>query len=127
MKKLAFLLAFFFFVLQGFAGSTNTQVVGTIVDAETKKPITDASIIVTGSSIKGEQIFKTDDKGSFKISLPQEGTYSFKFVAEDYKTVRKKDVNIKTNPPTKLLIELDDEEGFGEKDDLLGLRFQLDY
>lgn len=127
MRKFALLIGFFLFTFHAFAGNTATQVIGTIIDAETKKPITDASIIVTGSAIKGEQVFKTDDKGSFKINLPQDGTYSFKFVAEDYKTVRKKDVAIKTNPPTKLLIELDDEEDYSIKDDLIGIRFQLDY
>jgi 5-hydroxyisourate hydrolase-like protein (transthyretin family) len=110
MKKILFAALFLCITQLGFASGANSRtnsvsVSGTVIDASTKKPLADVTIIAVNGSNKSEAV-TTNAQGQFKItSLPQ-GTYTLKFAKEDYKNIDKKEVSIKTEGTTKVTIEM---------------------
>jgi 5-hydroxyisourate hydrolase-like protein (transthyretin family) len=110
MKKILFAALLLCITQLGFASGTNTKtttvsVSGTVIDASTKKPLADVTIIAVNSSNKSETV-TTNAQGQFKItSLPQ-GTYTLKLAKDDYKNIDKKEVVIKNDGTTKLTIEM---------------------
>jgi hypothetical protein len=82
---------------------------GTVTNAETKRPIENVTIIITGNGLSSEQKIKTDARGNFKLPQLQPGNYKFKFRASDYE-ILEKTVTIKAQEAIKLNIELKQEE-----------------
>jgi 5-hydroxyisourate hydrolase-like protein (transthyretin family) len=110
MKKILLAALLLCIAQLGFASGTNTKttavsVSGTVVDASTKKPLADVTIVAVNSANKSETV-TTNAQGQFKItSLPQ-GTYTLKLAKDDYKNIDKKEVVIKNDGTTKLTIEM---------------------
>lgn len=94
----------------GFAsGSTTTTpgncVSGTVIDASTKKPLENVTIVAVTANAKSETV-TTNALGQFKIaSLPQ-GTYTIRVSKDDYKTQEKKDVVVKPDAGARVTVEM---------------------
>ncbi|HRI19607.1 MAG TPA: carboxypeptidase-like regulatory domain-containing protein [Panacibacter sp.] len=93
---------------------TDCSFTGTVVDASTKKPMTDVVITAKSNGIAGEQKVFTDELGQYKMPALPAGSYTLRFEKDNYKSVEKKNLSIKKTA-TKLNIELF-EEGDGEED-----------
>jgi len=104
LTLLAVLLVSFTFA--GAGNTTSPNLSGTVIDASTKKPLADVTIIATSSVIKGEQWITTDAQGNYRVSQLPQGVYTFKFSKEDYTTTEKKEVSIKSQTTTKMNIEM---------------------
>jgi Ca-activated chloride channel homolog len=110
MKKILFAALLLFVAQLGFAsaGSNSTNsacVTGTVVDATTKKPLADVTVVAVNGSNKVETV-TTNAQGQFKIATLAQGTYTLKLTKEDYKNTDKKEVVIKPEQTTKLTIEM---------------------
>jgi hypothetical protein len=88
------------------APSNSTACVsGTVVDANTKKPLADVTIVAVSGNSKSE-VVTTNAQGQFKISSLAQGTYTIKLSKDDYKNQDKKDVVVKPENTTKITIEM---------------------
>lgn len=110
MKKILFAALLLCIAQLGFASGTNSKsnsvsLSGTIIDASTKKPLADVTIVAVNSANKSE-VVTTNAQGQFKISSLPQGTYTLKIAKEDYKNIDKKDVVVKTDNTTKVTIEM---------------------
>lgn len=91
---------------------------GTVVDANTKKPVADVMVIARGQESGDEQKFTTDQYGQYKIPSLPAGTYTIRFEKSNYKPVEKRNMAVKKlSQSAKLNIELilNEDEG-GEED-----------
>lgn len=110
MKKILVAALLLFVAQLGFAsaGSNSTNsasVTGTVLDATTKKPLADVTVVAVNGSNKVETV-TTNAQGQFKIATLAQGTYTLKLTKEDYKNADKKEVVIKPEHTTKVTIEM---------------------
>jgi hypothetical protein len=110
MKKILIAAVFIFIAQLGFASAGNNSnssasVSGTVVDANTKKPLADVTIIAVTGTTKSE-VVTTNSQGQFKISSLPQGTYTIKLSKDDYKSQEKKDVVVKPDNSTKVTVEM---------------------
>ncbi len=87
-----------------FASGNDCSFTGTVLDAASRKPMADVTIVAKGAALNNEQKVVTDEQGQFTIPLPA-GTYTLRFEKNNYKPVEKKNFIVKKNP-AKLNIEL---------------------
>jgi Ca-activated chloride channel homolog len=110
MKKILIATLLLFVAQLGFAsaGSNSTNsasVTGTVVDATTKKPLADVTVVAVNGSNKSETV-TTNAQGHFKIATLAQGTYTLKLTKEDYKNSEKKEVVIKPENTVKVTVEM---------------------
>ena len=84
---------------------------GTVIHAETKKPLKDVSVTAILVS-KKEKTTSTDDDGSFNFDQLKPGTYKFIFEKTGYKKVTKEKIVIKTDEAFQLNIEMMEAEEY---------------
>ena len=78
---------------------------GTVIHAESKKPLKDVSVTAYLVS-KKEKVSLTDDTGNFAFDELKPGTYKFIFEKAGFKKVTKEKVVIKTDEAFQLNIEM---------------------
>jgi Ca-activated chloride channel homolog len=110
MKKILFAALLLCIAQLGFASGSasrtnSVSVSGIVVDANTKKPLADVTVVAVNGSSKSE-VVTTNAQGQFKISSLPQGTYTLKVSKDDYKNHDKKEVVVKTDNTTKVNIEL---------------------
>ena len=90
---------------------------GTVIDAFTKKPVTDVMVIARGIETGDEQKFTTDQNGQYKIPTLPAGTYIIRFEKSSYKPVEKRNLYVKkATAGIKLNIELINNDDNQEED-----------
>ncbi len=104
LSLISLLIAGFCFAGAGSNSSPNLS--GTVIDASTKKPLAEVTIVALNAATKGEHVITTDANGNYKVANLPDGTYKLKFTKDDYNTVEKREVSIKTQSPTKVNIEM---------------------
>lgn len=127
MKSRVFLLVIFFSGVQSlvFARSPggDCSFSGTVVDAASKKPVANVTIVARG--IKRIQKFITNEQGQFRIPVSADSTYTFTFEKSDYKPVEKKNIVIKDNAANVSIELLQKENGIENHHNwLLKVNFQ---
>jgi Ca-activated chloride channel homolog len=108
MKKILIAAFFTFLTHLSFAaaGSNSTiSVSGTVLDAVTKKPLSDVTVVAVNGNAKSEMV-TTNAQGQFKITSLAQGTYTIKLSKDYYKNQEKKDITVKQETTTKVNIEL---------------------
>jgi uncharacterized surface anchored protein len=114
MKRKLFLL--FAFAASAAAAKANTtgpgegnskknELNGTVIHAETRKPLKDVSVTAVLLT-KKERITATDEDGAFTFDELKPGTYKFIFEKAGYKKVTKEKVVIKTDEAFQMNIEM---------------------
>lgn len=93
------------FASAGTNSNSSAAVTGTVVDATTKKPLADVTIVAVNGSNKSE-VVTTNAQGQFRISTLATGTYTIKLSKDDYKSQEKKDVVVKTDNTARVSIEM---------------------
>lgn len=78
---------------------------GTVIHAETRKPLKDVSITAILLT-KKEKITSTDEDGTFNFDELKPGTYKFIFEKAGFKKVTKEKVVIKTDEAFLMNIEM---------------------
>lgn len=78
---------------------------GTVLHAETKKPLKDVTVTAILIS-KKEKVEVTNDEGGFSFDELKPGTYKFVFEKAGYRKITKEKVVIKTDEAFQLNIEM---------------------
>lgn len=108
MKKILYITAFFtsisFLAVAG-TGTETGIVQGTIIDVETKKPVTNTvfSAAIYKNSFQKE--FVTDAFGNFKVSIPV-GEHTLIIDKLGYKAVKKEGVVVREGVTQKIIFEI---------------------
>lgn len=92
-------------------GKEKEDVVGTVMHADTKKPLKDVSITVYNSS-KKEKVIVTDEDGLFSFDDLKPGTYKFVFEKAGFRKTTKEKVMVKVDEGFIMNIEMIENNDF---------------
>jgi Carboxypeptidase regulatory-like domain len=81
------------------------DIIGFVLNGDTKKPLKDVSITAYLSS-KKEKVVVTDESGEFSFDNLKGGVYKFVFEKHGYKKVVKENVTVKVDEGFQLKIEM---------------------
>ena len=91
--------------------SKKNDIAGGVVDADTKKPLTNVSVIAYSTS-KKEKVVLTDASGNYAFNELKPGTYKLVFEKEGYKKVTRERVTIRPDEGCQINVEMDEEDKF---------------
>jgi hypothetical protein len=105
------------------------QLDGTIIDAETKRPLAEVFVVVRNTNTKAEVVVKTNADGKFSIGKLPEGNYYIRCRKDAYSPAEKANITIKQQLTTRVHFELETLEAAegvgGDHRDMLFQRFFL--
>jgi hypothetical protein len=116
MYKFSLILLFFFAnatLSQAGNGVETGTVTGTIVDAETKKPVANVSLSAILQNRGYRKTIVTDAQGNFIMSHVPVGEHIHFIDKRGYKLYRKEGIQVKHGTPLKMYIELLPDEPAG--------------
>jgi 5-hydroxyisourate hydrolase-like protein (transthyretin family) len=87
------------------------EVSGSVVDADTKKPIKEVTVTAYFAT-KKEKYVLTDELGKFDFDELKSGIYKLVFEKEGYRKITKEKISIKTDETFQMRIEMIEEEDF---------------
>lgn len=64
---------------------SSSALIGTVVDAATKKPLQNVQVVATSNSLQGEQTVETDASGTYRLPNLPAGSYTLQFFRGGYK------------------------------------------
>jgi CarboxypepD_reg-like domain len=108
MKKLLLLAVFvtgFTFLANAGTGVETGTVQGTIIDAETKKPVANTTFSAAINKLSFQKEFHTDANGNFKLSIPA-GEHNIIIDKLGYKAVKKENIVVKDGVIIKMSLEV---------------------
>jgi 5-hydroxyisourate hydrolase-like protein (transthyretin family) len=95
----------------GGPGIRINELSGSIVDAESGKPLKEVTVTAFIDS-KKEKLVITDENGRFDIDELKSGNYKLVFEKAGYKKLTREKVPIKEDETSRLRIEMDEQNGF---------------
>lgn len=93
-------------LLASSAGARPGVLLGTVVDAETKKPVDDVVVTATSPSIQGEQTVVTDVDGQYRIPQLPPGIYALRFEKEGRRPFSRGDIPLREGRTLRVNVEL---------------------
>lgn len=91
-------------------GIENGSVQGTIIDAETKKPLANTTFSATIHKSSFLKEFSTDQNGNFKIQNIPSGEHVLIIDRRGYKACRKEGIIVKEGTVMKVIVEVLEDE-----------------
>ncbi len=91
-------------------GIENGSVQGTIIDAETKKPLANTTFSATIHKSSFQKEFSTDQNGNFKIQNIPSGEHVLIIDRRGYKACRKEGIIVKEGTVMKVVFEVLEDE-----------------
>lgn len=91
--------------------SKKNDIAGGVVDADTKKPLTNVSVTAYSNS-KKEKVVVTDATGNYAFNELKPGTYKLVFEKDGYRKVTKEKVIIRTDEGCQINVEMGEENVF---------------
>jgi len=79
---------------------------GTVVDASTRKPLADVVVTATSPSLQGEQTVLTDAAGQYRIPQLPPGVYTLRFDRESYKPLSRDNIGVRLDYSVRVNVEL---------------------
>ena len=92
-------------------GKTINEVAGSIIDAETKKPLKEVTVTAYLVS-KKEKFVLTDELGKFDFDELKSGIYKLVFEKEGYRRITKDKISIKADETFQMRIEMLEDNNF---------------
>jgi hypothetical protein len=80
--------------------------IGTAVDAATKKPLQDVVVTATSPALQGEQVVLTDASGQYRIPQLPSGVYTLRFDREAYKPLERGNITVRLDHSVRLNVEM---------------------
>ncbi|MFP2904691.1 carboxypeptidase-like regulatory domain-containing protein [Pyxidicoccus sp. 3LFB2] len=80
--------------------------IGTALDARTGKPVPDAIVMASSTSLETERSTRTDDKGQFRLPLLPPGSYTLKFDHFDYWAFEQRDIQLRPTRTVRVTVQL---------------------
>jgi len=99
-------LALAFAAVAGIAQSGDSTIEGTIVDAATKKPVSDAIVTATSPSLSGERTAVTDAQGDYGIAKLPPGGYTLRVETDGYRPYSRGGIDLKLDRTIRVNVEL---------------------
>mgnify|MGYP001555127835 FL=1 len=90
-------------------GGVDDDVNGIVMDADTRKPLKDVSVIAIMNSRK-EKIVISDKNGGFSLDDLKPGTYKLVFEKDGYKRITREKVVISSSSSAPILVNIEMEE-----------------
>ncbi|WP_376762579.1 YfbK domain-containing protein [Archangium violaceum] len=84
----------------------DSVIIGTVMSAETKKPISDVVVTATSPNLQGEQVVVTDADGNFRIPQLPPGVYTLRFDKESYRPFSRSDIQLRLDRTVRVKVEL---------------------
>jgi outer membrane receptor protein involved in Fe transport len=81
-------------------------ITGTVVDAETKKPLPDVVVVLTSPVLQGEQTVVTDKSGSYRIPQIPPGMYTIRLDGDGYKPYSRGGITLRLDATIRINVEL---------------------
>jgi Ca-activated chloride channel family protein len=91
----------------------DSVIIGTVVSADTKKPIPDVVVTATSPNLQGEQVVVTDANGQYRIPQLPPGVYTLKFDKEAFRPFSRTDIQLRPDRTIRVNVELQ-YEGYSE-------------
>jgi hypothetical protein len=83
-----------------------STIVGTVVAADSKRPVTDVVVTATSPNLLGEQIVVTDAQGQYRIPQLPPGIYSLRFDKESFKPFTRSEIQLRLERTIRVNVEL---------------------
>ncbi|MCY1077296.1 mucoidy inhibitor MuiA family protein [Archangium lansingense] len=83
-----------------------STIVGTVVDAETKRPLMDVVVTVTSPSLQGEQVVVTDARGQYRIPELPPGIYAMRFDREAFRPFSRSEIQLRLERTIRVNVEM---------------------
>ena len=81
-------------------------ITGTVMDAETKKPLADAVVTATSPNLQGEKVALTDESGLYRLPQLPPGTYTLRLEREGYQPFAREDVQLRLETTLRVNVML---------------------
>ncbi|WPB78593.1 mucoidy inhibitor MuiA family protein [Archangium violaceum] len=88
------------------ASSGSNTIVGTVVTADTKRPVADVVVTATSPNLLGEQIVVTDAQGQYRIPQLPSGVYTLRFDKESFKPFTRSEFQLRMERTIRVNAEL---------------------
>ncbi|HYO66203.1 MAG TPA: mucoidy inhibitor MuiA family protein, partial [Archangium sp.] len=83
-----------------------STIIGTVVAADTKRPVADVVVTATSPNLLGEQIVVTDAQGQYRIPQLPPGVYALRFDKESFKPFSRSEIQARLERTIRLNVEL---------------------
>ncbi len=98
-------------LLATFSGSTafaqgTSNLIGNVVDAATKAPVSDVVVTATSPSLQGEQVVVTDATGAYRVPQLPPGVYTLRFEKETYRPFSRTAIEVGADKTLRLNVEM---------------------
>ena len=90
----------------GSAAYADSVIIGTVVSAESKKPVPDVVVTATSPNLQGEQIVVTDAQGQYRIPQLPPGMYTLRFDKESFKPFSRSEIQLRLDRTIRVNVEL---------------------
>ena len=87
--------------------SKKTDIVGGVINADTKKPLGNVSVAAYSAN-KKERVVYTDGNGNFSFNDLKPGTYKLVFEKDGFRKITKEKVLIRSDEGCQINVELDE-------------------
>ncbi|OJT20665.1 VWA domain-containing protein [Archangium sp. Cb G35] len=84
----------------------DSVIIGRVVAADTKKPISDVVVTATSPNLMGEQVVVTDTDGNFRIPQLPPGVYTLRFDKESYRPFSRSDIQLRLDRTVRVNVEM---------------------
>jgi hypothetical protein len=88
------------------AGMSNSVIIGTVVSADTKKPVSDVIVTAVSPNLQGEQVVVTDAQGQYRIPQLPPGVYTLQFEREGFRTLARSEIQLRLDRTIRVNMEL---------------------
>ncbi|WP_245814573.1 TonB-dependent receptor [Cystobacter ferrugineus] len=103
----------------GTAAYADSVIIGSVVNADNKKPVADVVVTATSPNLQGEQVVVTDAQGQYRIPQLPPGVYTLRFDKESFRPFSRSEVQLRLDRTIRVNVELLP-EGFTEEIVLTG-------
>ncbi|WNG24504.1 TonB-dependent receptor plug domain-containing protein [Cystobacter fuscus] len=101
------------------AAYADSVIIGSVVNADNKKPVADVVVTATSPNLQGEQVVVTDAQGQYRIPQLPPGVYTLRFDKESFRPFSRSEVQLRLDRTIRVNVELLP-EGFTEEIVLTG-------
>ncbi|WP_375771437.1 TonB-dependent receptor [Archangium gephyra] len=90
----------------GTAAYADSVIIGTVVGADTKKPVADVVVTATSPNLQGEQVVVTDAQGQYRIPQLPPGVYTLRFDKESFRPFSRSEIQLRLDRTIRVNVEL---------------------
>ena len=84
----------------------DSVILGTVIDAETRKPAADVLVTLTSPSLQGEQVVVTDTQGQYRIPQLPPGVYTLRFDKESFRPFARPEIQLRLDRTIRVNVQL---------------------